>query len=54
MTFNYYRQQINQLGDSEVYRLKITSDRGETKWLSISRSELEEIAATLEKMDEGE
>lgn len=45
--FNYERQQIRQLGKSDIYRLKITADRGETKWLSIDQSQLDRIAEIL-------
>lgn len=45
--FNYERQQIEQLGQSERYQLKITSDSGATKWLGIDQSKLDRIAETL-------
>ena len=40
---NYETQQINGIGESSSYKIKITGLDGETNWLSISKSDLEKI-----------
>lgn len=43
----YVRGELEDLGGSEKYRLKIRSDNGETKWLSITPETLAEVKAVL-------
>jgi len=43
----YVRGELEDLGESEKYRLKIRGDHGETKWLSISPETLAEVKAVL-------
>jgi hypothetical protein len=46
--YNYYRYQVTQLGESDRYLLKVISGTdGETKWMSISRGQLDRIADIL-------
>lgn len=45
--YNYYQSQIRKLSDSDFYRIKITSDDGETHWMNIYQSQLDRIADIL-------
>jgi len=46
--FDYYQHEFSKLdSDSEFYRMKITSDTGETKWLNIDPAQLETIKLLL-------
>lgn len=48
MSFNYAKAELRKLESGDVYRLKITSDTGgETRWLTISRATLDNIATVL-------
>lgn len=49
---NYYRSQVGRLGPSEVYRLKITADQGETKWLDVTPDQLRRITDVLAEGDD--
>ncbi|PXY25426.1 hypothetical protein [Prauserella muralis] len=49
---DYYAAQVAQLGESDRYRLKITSDNGESKWLRITPGQLTRIARILAEGDE--
>jgi hypothetical protein len=43
----FVRGELEKLGESERYRLKLTSDNGETKWLSVTPETLAEVKAVL-------
>jgi len=43
----FVRGELEKLDESERYRLKLTSDNGETKWLSITPETLAEVEAVL-------
>lgn len=41
----YYQQQFeNVLTQTGQYKMKITSDKGQTKWINLSLEQLEKIA----------
>ena len=55
---NYTRRQFERLGDIESHdnlpKVKLTSDEGETKWLSVPPAAVAEIRAILERAEADE
>jgi len=49
--WNYYRTEIAKTGDTDVYRIKVTSDIGESRWMTISKCQRDRIADILAEND---